>query len=311
MLRRRAQFIEAIRAFFREREVLEVDTPLLASCGATDPHLDSITANYHAAPGQSSRPLYLQTSPEFAMKRLLALGSGPIFQLGHCFRDGERGRRHNPEFTMLEWYRPGFDLADLMAEVAELVHCVAAVSLGERLTYREAFYRHAAIDPFSATDMELAARASTLSGLPAEGMERDDALDIILSHQVEPRLGFNGATFIYHYPPSQAALARVCEEEDGTRVAQRFELYIQGLEIANGYFELTDAAEQARRFAADNERRRVLGKPEVPVDTRLLAALASGLPSCAGVALGVDRLLMIATGAETIDAVLPFPLDRA
>ncbi len=310
MLRRRARFIDAIRGFFRERDVLEVDTPLLASCGATDPHLDSITASYHAAPGQAPGQLYLQTSPEFAMKRLLANGCGPIFQLGHCFRDGERGRRHNPEFTMLEWYRPGFALSELMTEVADLVQDVAGVHLGEHLTYREAFQRHADVDPFLATDAELAVLACALSGLSAAGMERDDALDIILSHRVEPRLGLDGATFLYHYPPSQAALARIREEEDGTRVAQRFELYIKGLEIANGYFELTDATEQADRFAADNERRRALGKPEVPVDARLLAALASGLPSCAGVALGVDRLLMIAAGVDSIDAVLAFPIDR-
>lgn len=309
ILHRRAEFIEAIRRFFRDKGVLEVDTPLLASSTALDPYLDSIQAHYHEAPGVSPRVLYLQTSPEYAMKRLLAAGSGPIFQLGRAFRDSERGRRHNPEFTMLEWYRPGFDLEALMSEVAELVQAVAKVSVTEWLTYREAFQRHADVDPFIAEERELQALAGELSGLEVGNLERDELLDIILSHQVEPCLGQAGGTFIYHYPPSQAALAQTCQSGD-VLVAQRFELYVQGIELANGYFELTDADEQVRRFDLDNLQRRRMGKPEIPIDQRFIAALRQGMPSCSGVALGVDRLLMIAVGAQSIDEVIPFPIDR-
>ncbi len=309
MLQRRADFLAAIRQFFRDKGVLEVDTPLLASSTALDPYLDSIEAHYHEAPGVAPKTLYLQTSPEYAMKRLLAAGSGPIYQLGRAFRDGERGRRHNPEFTMLEWYRPGFDLDLLMSEVAELVQVVAEVPATERLTYREAFLRYAGMDPFLAPLDDLQARAAELSGLQVGDLNRDELLDIILSHQVEPCLGQAGGTFVYHYPPSQAALAQTCQSDDIV-VAQRFELYVRGIELANGYFELTDAEEQARRFAQDNLHRVQLGKPEIPIDQRFIAALRQGMPSCAGVALGVDRLLMIAVGAQSIDDVIPFPIDR-
>lgn len=309
MLRRRAHFIGAIRQFFRDKGVLEVDTPLLASSTALDPHLDSIAAQYHEAPGVAPRTLFLQTSPEYAMKRLLAAGSGPIYQLGRAFRDGERGRKHNPEFTMLEWYRPEFDLDALMSEVAELVRVVAGVPEAERLTYREAFVRYAQLDPFTATATELQMAAAELSGLEVQDLTRDELLDIILSHQVEPCLGQAGGTFIYHYPPSQAALAQTCRDGD-VLVAQRFELYVRGIELANGYFELTDAEEQARRFESDNVQRAKLGKREIPIDERFIEALRQGMPSCAGVALGVDRLLMIAVGAQSIDEVIPFPIDR-
>src|SRR5690606_22348684 len=290
MLRRRADFIEAIRRFFREKSVLEVDTPMLASSTALDPYLDSIEAHYHEAPGVAPKTLYLQTSPEYAMKRLLVAGIGSIFQLGRAFRDGERGRRHNPEFTMLEWYRPGFDLDMLMSEVAELVQAVAGVAVTERLTYREAFQRYAGLDPFLAQMVELQALAAELSGLQVTDLNRDELLDIILSHQVEPCVGQAGGTFVYHYPPSQAALAQTCQSEDVV-VAQRFELYVRGIELANGYFELTDAEEQERRFVLDNIQRVQLGKREIPIDQRFIAALRQGMPSCAGVALGVERSL--------------------
>lgn len=309
VLRARAAFLDAIRGFFKERGVLEVETPLLGTSTALDPYLASISASYHDAPGVPGRTLYLQTSPEYAMKRLLAAGSGPIFQICRTFRDGERGRRHNPEFTMLEWYRPGFSLNQLMDEVAGLVREVAGIEAGQRLTYREAFLRYAGLDPFRADTAELRRRAEHLSGLSDEAMTRDEALDIILSHQIEPELGCAGGTFLYHYPPSQAALART-REDDGVRVAERFELYVAGVEIANGYHELTDAAEQRRRFQDDNRRRQELGLPQIPLDENFLAALESGMPACSGVALGVDRLLMIRLGLDDIAQVLSFPLER-
>lgn len=308
-LRLRARLLAAVRAFFAERGVLEVETPVLGTATVTDPHLHSLA---------TTSGLFLQTSPEYPMKRLLAAGSGPIYQLARAFRDGEAGRRHNPEFTLLEWYRTGFDHHRLMDEVEELLAAVLGERLpggpsgkGERLPYAEAFRRHAGVDPFADGTERLAEAARELAGkdggrTPDLGDDRDAWLDLLMATAVGPALGRERPTFVHGFPPSQAALARVRES-----VAERFELFVSGLELANGFHELTDPGEQRRRFERDLAVRRERGLPEPAVDERLLAALEAGLPASAGVALGFDRLVMLAAGADSIREVLAFPADRA
>ncbi|KAA3627797.1 MAG: EF-P lysine aminoacylase GenX [Proteobacteria bacterium] len=312
LLIQRARLLQRIRRFFATREVLEVETPVLSSAAAGEPHLHSFDTPYHGPGAPASGRLFLHTSPEFPMKRLLAAGSGPIFQLCKVFRDGEAGRRHNPEFTLLEWYRPGLDHHALMDEVEALLRAVALgdpPAPAERLSYREAFQRYAGIDPFVALE-HLKVHAASYAPPASDGeSDIDYWRDLILVHEVEPQLGRERPCFVHHYPSTQASLARL--DPTDASVAERFELYWRGLELANGFNELADAAEQAQRFKVDRQRRESLGLPPVPVDTRLLAALESGLPPCAGVALGVDRLLMALTGVDDIRRVLAFPIDRA
>lgn len=301
-LRARAELLARIRSFFSARDVLEVDTPLLCRSGVTDPSIEPLVVER----GDSiDRSRYLQTSPEYAMKRLLVAGSGAIYQLAKAFRDGEAGARHNPEFTLLEWYRPGYDHHQLMAEVAELV----VACLGERVlhtfSYRQLFLQQLAVDPCTATAAELAGLAREHIDTGIVSGDRDLWLDLLMSHVLEPQLAQLGMCFVYDYPASQAALARVVDV-DGQALGQRFELYVDGMELANGYFELGDAKEQRRRFEHDNLRRREYGLTERPIDEHLLAALERGLPSCSGVALGVDRLLMLAMGEADIRKVLAF-----
>lgn len=302
----RAELLASLRAFFADRGVLEVETPLLSAASVTDLHLQSLSLRVG---GRDERRMYLQTSPEFAMKRLLAHGSGPIYQISKAFRDAEAGRRHNPEFTILEWYRPGWDHHRLMDEIDELLATVLGIPAGERLGYAEAFARHAAIDPHHASRDELERRVEQLRVQGVVDLERDDLLNLLLTHVVEPNLGRGRPTFIHDFPASQAALARI--RPGDPRLAERFEVFVEGVELANGYHELTDPAEQRRRFEADLAERRRRGLPEVPVDHRLLAALEAGLPDCAGVALGVDRLVMLKAGANDISDVIAFPIDRA
>lgn len=306
-LKLRAELLAKLRQFFAARSVLEVDTPALSRAGATDRHIGS----FRVDDGRGGA-LYLHTSPEFPMKRLLAAGSGDIWQLCKVFRNGETGRRHNPEFTMVEWYRVGFDHHQLMAEVAELLGAlVPELAPPEYLTYGEAFQRHAGLDPFAATPQACRA-ALTADGHhpPAEGeLDRDGWLDLLAGELVYPALGQGRLTFIYNYPASQAALARVWPGEPP--VAERFEAFIDGVELVNGFHELADAAEQRQRFEADRTYRRQQGLMDVPMDERLLAALKQGLPDCAGVALGFDRLVMIAAGARSLAEVIAFPADRA
>ncbi len=313
-LKLRAQLIARVREFFAKRDVLEVDTPILSQAGATDPHLHSLAAR-SLAPGDDRLRGFLHTSPEFAMKRLLAAGSGSIYQICKVFRGGESGRRHNPEFTMIEWYRVGFDHHRLMDEVAALVTEALtgfrALDEVEKLSYRDAFLRHARIDPHRASAAEFRACAQT-RGVTASGLAPDDLdgwRDLLLTHFVEPHLGVNRLTFLYDYPAAAAALARL--RADNPAIAERFELYIDGVELANGFHELADAPEQYRRFEADKNARAQLDLPPVPRDERLLAALAHGLPDCSGVALGFDRLVMLAAGAASIDEVIAFPSARA
>ena len=316
-LRLRARMLERIRAFFSTRGLLEVETPILSGAATPDPNLLSFTTSYTGPGAPKGQALYLHTSPEFAMKRLLASGSGSIYQVCKVFRDGESGRRHNPEFTMLEWYRVGYDHQRLMDEVAELVSFTLSGHLRlaepERLSYREAFDRFLGLDPHAATVSEFACAAETHDvRLPEPHThEPDHAMwrDLLLTHVIEPRLGRGRPTFLYDFPATQASLARIVPGEPP--VAARFELYIEGIELANGFHELADAAEQRTRFERQLHARQTIGLPAVPLDEHLLAALVAGLPDCAGVALGFDRLVMLAAGARSIEEVVAFPLARA
>lgn len=306
-LRLRAELLKKLRAFFEARSVMEVETPALSHAGVTDRHLTSFCVQ----PPRSGY-LYLQTSPEFHMKRLLAAGSGDIYQLCKVFRDGEAGRRHNPEFTLLEWYRVGFDHQRLMREVTELVSTLLPdrVAEPEYLSYREAFERYAGFNPFSGSPADCGAALQQHGiTLPAVELDYDSWLDLTAGTLVYPALGEGGITFIYDYPASQAALARI--RSDDPPVAERFEAFINGMELANGFHELTDAEEQRQRFEQDLKLRAAQGLPAMPVDEHLLAALRSGLPACAGVALGFDRLVMLAANAGCIEDVITFPIERA
>jgi elongation factor P--(R)-beta-lysine ligase len=306
VLRARAAMLAGARAFFAARHVLEVETPMLSPAGATDPALESLEVSTCAP------PRFLHTSPEFPMKRLLAAGSGDIYQIARVFRAGEAGRYHNPEFTLLEWYRAGFDAHRLMDEVEALVRTLAGAAdpgAAERVSYAEAFRRHAGLDPMRAGEAELADCAIN-HGIDLTGtLDRDGWLDLLMSQVVAPAFPAGRLTFVHGYPASQAALARLRPGDPA--VAERFELYWGSLELANGFHELADAREQARRFERDLASRKSRGLAPMPVDTRLLAALEAGLPDCAGVALGVDRLLMCLTGCTHIREVLAFPWDEA
>ncbi len=317
VLRLRAQLLAQVRDFFAHRAVLEVETSVLSAAGIPDPNLLSFATRYTGPGAPRGRDLYLHTSPEFAMKRLLAAGSGSIYQLCKVFRDSEAGRLHNPEFTMLEWYRVGYDHRALMPEVAELVTGLLSahtpLEATESLSYQEAFQRHTGIDPHRASHEQFADCAASHGIHPPEALagRHDAALwrDLLLSHVVEPRLGAGRLTFVYDYPASQAALARV--RPGDPPLASRFELYVNGIELANGFHELADSAEQRTRFERQLHARTAAGLAAVPLDERLLAALTGGLPDCAGVALGFDRLVMLAAGARTLEEVIAFPIDRA
>ncbi|GAA6130895.1 EF-P lysine aminoacylase EpmA [Halopseudomonas sabulinigri] len=307
-LRRRAEIINQIRRFFADRDVLEVDTPSLSHAAVSDPFLFPFATDYVPEGGGAAQRLYLHTSPEYPMKRLLAAGSGAIWQLCKVYRNGEVGGRHNAEFSMLEWYRPGFDHHRLMDEVDALVMQVLGSSPARRVTYAAVFLEHTGLDIHTCSDAQLQALAYARCGFEGE-LQRDGWLNLLFSHCVEPQL--LEPTMVYAFPASQAALARVVEGDDRLPSAARFELFVAGMELANGYFELTDAQEQARRFAADQAQREQLGYPLLPLDEPLLAALQAGLPECAGVALGVDRLIMLALDASRIDQVIAFDLRRA
>jgi len=304
VLRQRATLLARIRAFFAERGVLEVETPLLGSAPSPEPHLASVVARLAAGTER-----YLQTSPEFAMKRLLAAGAGPIYQITRAFRDGEAGRLHNPEFTILEWYRPGYDHHRLMDELEALLAAVLGRPLAvRRIAYRDAFRERLGVDPLTAPLAELRARCLAHGLHGAERLGRGECCDFLLARRVQPGLGA-GAVFLFDFPPGQASLARV--RRSGPAVAERFELFLDGLEVANGYREELDPAEQRRRFERDRAARAARGLAPVPLDERLLAALAAGLPDCAGVAVGIDRLVMHALGCQRIAEVLAFPFERA
>lgn len=311
-LRQRAEILASIRAFFAQRGVMEVETPLLSAAGAVDPYLESFFSLYNGPGAPSGRRMYLQTSPEFAMKRLLAANSGPIYQICKAFRNGETGRWHNPEFTMLEWYRPDFDYHALMDEVDALLQEVLHTHAAQRLSYSAVFTHYLDIDAHSAPTASLR-ECAVNHGLHAPcglGDDRDAWQALLWTHLIEPHLGSGGRPlFVYDYPVAQAMLARI--RHDTPPLAERFEVYISGIELANGFQELEDSGEQRRRFEENNRRRCELGLTSMAADERLLAALAHGLNFCSGVALGIDRLLLLKMGVQELNAVLPFSFNRA
>ncbi|RKG39285.1 EF-P lysine aminoacylase EpmA [Acinetobacter rongchengensis] len=309
-LKSRAKMYAQIRQFFAEREVLEVETPVLSQAGVTDVHLASVQAQRHV---QGKKQIhYLQTSPEFAMKRLLASGSGAIYQICKVFRDDEHGRKHNSEFTMLEWYRPQFSLKDLMLEVTDLLNVVLEQRFGEVrptvLSYKHAFMDRLDLNPLQASLKELKDAAHRV-GLNLDlGDDRLAYIDLLFSHMVEPSLGFDTPVFLTDFPPELASLAMTRHDEDGELVAARFELYIEGLELANAYDELIDADVLRGRFEADNAVRKKLGLHVMPIDEYLLAALPN-MSDCAGIALGIDRLLMVVMNQMKLEKVITFPAE--
>ncbi|HTA64233.1 MAG TPA: EF-P lysine aminoacylase EpmA [Xanthomonadaceae bacterium] len=311
-LRLRAKLYATIRTFFEARGVLEVETPILSQAGNTDPNIESFRAQFDGHVGAGSRERWLRTSPEFPLKRLLAAGIGDCYELGRVFRNGEAGRRHNPEFTMLEWYRVGWDHRLLMRETAELVR--AALALVGRMarvresTYRGLFLAALGIDPLCAEEDALRAPLEGIAIDPS-GLRRDDWLDLLLTHRIQPAFARDELLLVHDYPASQCALAKI--RRDDPPVAERFEVYLGPAELANGYHELTDAAEQRTRFERDRALRAQRGDVLPPLDECLLAALEQGLPDCAGVALGVDRLLGTMLDTDAIASTLAFPFDRA
>lgn len=311
ILRLRAKLLADIRQFFSEHHVLAVDTPLLSQATVTDPHLHSFQTHYCSGAIDQQQTLYLQTSPEFAMKRLLAAGSGPIYQLSKAFRNqGESGRYHNPEFTLLEWYQPGYDHHQLMDEVESLLKRVLACESAQRFSYAEIFQRYLDIDPHQLS-LKKYKQLTIRLGLSTEHLDLTtvaDYLNVLMSHIIEPQLP-KQLVFIYDYPVVLAALANI--RSDTIPVAERFEVYLHGIELANGFHELSDANEQRLRFLSDLNARAALDYPEVPIDEYLLAALRHGLPDCSGVALGIDRLLMLMATMNRISEVISFPIERS
>jgi lysyl-tRNA synthetase class 2 len=308
-LRLRATMLTTARAFFAARGVLEVETPILSAAAVSDPQIESLTTQIAGLAGSR----YLCPSPEYAMKRLLAAGCGDIYQICKVFRDAERGRWHNPEFTVIEWYRVGLDDTALMREVealvAELLAPVRPMAPAECLSYSEALRRHAGVDAFDSTEDELQ-DAARRHGIECDAkLDRDAKLDLLMGLIVGPRLGRDRPCFVCDYPATQAALARL--KPGLPRVAARFELYLDGLELANGFHELAQAQEQRARFTHELALRAARGQVQAPLDEHFLAALQSGLPDCAGVALGFDRLVAIAQGTGKLADAMAFSIENA
>lgn len=304
----RAKLFALLRAFFAERSVLEVDPPLLAKTSVTDVHIESVKAQ------MGDTPSFLQTSPEFFMKRMLASGLGDIYSLAKAFRDSEQGSRHNPEFTLLEWYRVGWDEFQLIEEIETLISAAyeafnhSSISM-ERLSYADCFERQLQLDPHTASLEALQATAKKL-GYPSWSNEtRANCLDLLFTEKVEPSLP-KGLVSVYDYPSCQSALSQRYKDKKGRLVSRRFEVFLNNIELANGYFELRDAQQQHDRFCSDIALRERNRKPAMALDINLDQAMQAGLPRCSGVALGVDRLLMQLSGVETINEVLAFPWSR-
>ncbi len=306
-LRVRAAILSKIRQFFSSKDVLEVDTPTLSQGTITDINLEAMISHCSNL-GNGLQTLYLQTSPEYAMKRLLASGSGCIYQICRGFRDDELGHLHNPEFLMLEWYRVGFDHHQLMSEMDELLSLLLGTDSADKITYQQLFLEFLQIDPLVASTVVLQQLVTEkVNGLILEN--RDQMLQCLFSTVIEPYIASNRPLMVFDYPASQSALARISPNDP--RVAERFEVYYRGIELANGFHELTNAREQRQRFTEDNKQRKWLGKAQRPFDENLLSALESGLPDCAGVAMGLDRLLMLLLDKQSISEVMAFPIDRA
>ena len=310
-LRQRAALIASIRQFFTDRQVMEVETPAMSHATVTDIHLQTFQTRFVGPGYADGQPLFFMTSPEFHMKRLLAAGSGCIYQIGKAFRNEESGRHHNPEFTMLEWYRVGFDHHQLMDEMNELLQVVLRCEAAERMTYQQAFLNVLKVCPLEASMAELKEVADTLglSDIAAQENDRDTLLQLLFSVGVETCIGQQVPVFVYDFPASQAALAKINQQDP--RVAERFEVYFKGIELANGFHELDNPHEQRARFEQDNAKRLEMGLPVQPIDQNLIEALHAGLPDCAGVALGIDRLIMLALGCENIDQVSAFSFPIA
>ncbi len=314
-LRLRARLYATIRAFFSERGVLEVETPVLSMAGNTDANIASFSLEFSGRTEGAPRTRWLRTSPEFPLKRLLAAGIGDCYELGRVFRDGEAGGRHNPEFTMLEWYRVGWDHRRLIDETVALVQASLALvrrhATATTTTFRDLYRERLDLDPFEADDAALRAALGDVA-IDPEGLTRDDWLDLLMTHRLQPTFASDALLVIHDYPASQCALAKLrAGEGDEPAVAERFELYLGPLELANGYHELTDADEQRARFLRDHALRADRGAVRPPLDEGLLAAMSAGLPDCAGVALGVERLLMAMLGTDRIADVLAFDFARA
>lgn len=314
-LRLRARLYATIRAFFAERAVLEVETPVLSVAGNTDANIASFSLEFSGRTDGAPRTRWLRTSPEFPLKRLLAAGVGDCYELGRVFRDGEAGSRHNPEFTMLEWYRVGWDHHRLIDETVALVQAALALvgrsATATTTTFRELYGERLGLDPFAADDAALRAALGDVA-IDPRGLTRDDWLDLLMTHRLQPTFDRDTILVVHDWPASQCALAKVrAGQGDAPAVAERFELYLGPLELANGYHELTDAAEQRARFLRDHALRADRGAACPPIDEALLAAMAAGLPDCAGVALGVERLLMAMLGTDRIADVLAFDFARA
>ena len=310
-LRLRAELNALIRRFFAERGVLEVETPILSAAGNTDANIESFQLQFFGPRAAGAGLRWLRTSPEFPLKRLLAAGVGDCYELGRVFRNGEAGRRHNPEFTMLEWYRVGWTHHKLMDECAELVRAALHLA-GKRATVRDVSFRQLyqdsfGFDPLTATEAELRGPLAVFDIDPS-GLGRDDWLDLLMTHLIQPSIPANRILIVYDYPASQCALAKI--RPGDVPVAERFEIFVGQLELANGYHELNDAAEQRERFGRDLATRQKRAAVQPPVDERLLTSLPK-LPACAGVALGVDRLMMAMLGTDRIAEVMAFPFDRA
>lgn len=317
-LKQRADLLRRLREFFDSRGFLEVETPLLAKEVIPELHIEPLRfgdcplflSKAHEPSAKQERekgtvPFYLQASPELHMKRLLAEGAKSIYQVTHSFRAGERGKLHNPEFTMVEWYRAGDDMRAGIALLDEMMQTLLQTPPAKQTSYAEAFEQHAGVNPHEASIEEFNTVVDAPQGIIDK--DRDEWLNLILAKSVEPQLGRNRPEIVYHYPASQAALARTTTTSAGHEVAERFELYYRGIELANGYHELCDAAEQRRRFEAVNSLRVADGRPALPLPESLLQAMEQGLPDCTGVALGFDRLAMLAIGASSIDEVMTFP----
>lgn len=301
-LHKRAQVFHVLRRFFHERHVLEVDVPVLGRATVSDPHLDSLALNIN------DTAYYLQTSPEYFLKRLLACDSPDIYYLGKAFRYDEVGKRHNPEFTMLEWYRKGFNDQELIEELISLILSIEPDIAVTQRSYEDIFSCATGINPHSCSAHELKRFAHQHLHVDWSDEGKNIWLDLIFSHVIEPKMS-SGLTVVYDYPKEQAALAKLAYNDNGMQIAKRFEVFINAIELANGYWELTDANEQKRRFEQDNITRQSLGKPQVPLDANFLASMDHGLPECAGVALGVDRLLMALFDCPSIEDVQAFSFN--
>ncbi|WP_160179722.1 elongation factor P--(R)-beta-lysine ligase [Paraglaciecola mesophila] len=306
ILKQRANIIADIRQFFFQRNVTEVETPQLSNASVSDFHMRVFETEFNDPTSPQARTMYLQTSPEYAMKRLLCAGSGPIYQIAKAFRNEEAGKHHNPEFTMLEWYRPDFNHRQLMDELDDLMQHVVGCEKAQRMSYQAAFISYLSIDPLTAPLSALQQKGSELGyeHICQHEQDRDTILQLLFSHEIEPKIANERPCFIDRFPASQAALARI-SPDDG-RVAERFELYFKGIELANGFHELANVEEQRQRFTADNDLRERNGLPNVAIDELFLSALEAGLPNCAGVAVGIDRLVMLALDKPNISQVLAF-----